>query len=118
MEESFRIHAGAVTCLRSKDNSRTIGGSFIFNTFHGEPTVNPVDEIVITIIHEVFHAIFFDILLFKLYPKNKLGQSATFKDKNGTTRIRSDTFIEVARRHFNCKHLQRYICLYFDSLIC
>ena len=105
MEDSFRIHAGAVTCLRSKDNKRTVGGSLIFNVLHGEPTINPVDGIITTMIHEIFHAIFFDILLFPFYPKNKLGQSAVYKDKRGTIRIRSDTFIEVARKHFNCKYL-------------
>ena len=56
-------------------------------------------------IHEIFHSIFFDIKLFDSYPKTSKGKSAFFTDKLGTIRVRSDTVLKIAKKHFNCKKI-------------
>jgi hypothetical protein len=81
-----------------------MGGTFTYNVIHGDPRYATVEEVLTSTIHEIFHSIFFDKKLFKYYPNNSEGKKAFYKDKRGTWRVRSDTILSVARKHFNCKH--------------
>ena len=104
LETDFYLHAGSISCLYSEKTNRPLAGSFIFNSFHARPHLNTIQEVISTIIHEVFHSIFFDMLIFPKYPLNSKKESAIYKDKDGTSRIRSDHFIQFAREYFDCKN--------------
>jgi hypothetical protein len=90
-------------CIRKLSTSQPIAGTLIFNAFHAEPSVNTLSETVSTIIHEVFHALFFERTLFRYYPVNNKGLPSVYMDQSGTHQIQSDNFIKFARDHFNCK---------------
>ena len=97
------VRASSITCLRSENTNRALGGSLLYNTIHADPRFSTVEEVMTSAIHEIFHALFFDTELFDYYPKTSANKSPFFKDQLGTYRVRSDTILEVARKHFNCK---------------
>jgi hypothetical protein len=70
---------------------------------HADPLQITIDEAISTIIHEIFHSVFFDFILFERFPKTSKGETAIFLDENGVYRLRSDTFLELAKQHFKCK---------------
>ena len=96
------MRASSISCLRSPKTNRALGGTFTYNVIHGDPRYATVEEVMTSTIHEIFHSIFFDKKLFKYFPKNSNGESAFFQDKLKTWRVRSDTILKVARKHFNC----------------
>jgi hypothetical protein len=104
-EENFRIHASAVSCVRQKSDKNPIAGTLLFNAFHGNPTINTLNETISTIIHEVFHAMFMAKSLYKYFPDNKNGESSIYQNKKGIYFIRSDNFMKYAREYFNCKFI-------------
>jgi hypothetical protein len=105
MEDDFQIHAGGKSCIRRRSTKQPIAGTLVFNSFHAEPSVNILSETISTIIHEVFHTMFFERTLFRNYPFNRKGQTPTFINRFDTYQIRSDNFIDFAREHFNCRFL-------------
>ena len=113
IEDDFQIHAGGKSCVRRKTTKQPIVGTLVFNSFHAEPTVNTLHETISTIVHEVFHSMFFERTLFRNYALTKQGQTASFVDEKGTHQIRSDHFIEFAREHFNCRFLCVIWCYYY-----
>lgn len=103
IEDDFQIHAGAMACVRKSKSKRPIAGTLVFNSFHAEPSLNTLDETISTIVHEVFHAMFFERTIFRHFPLNSEGLSAIYKNKKGTFKLRSNNFIKFAREHFNCE---------------
>jgi hypothetical protein len=101
-KRKYIIRATSITCLRSPKTNRALGGTFMYNIIHGDPRFNTVEEVMTSAIHEIFHAIFFDNELFDFYPKTSKGETPFFKNKFGTIMARSDTLLEVAKKHFNC----------------
>lgn len=101
-EDDFQIHAGAMACVRKKKSKRPIAGTLVFNSFHAEPSLNTLDETVSTIIHEVFHAMFFERSILRRFPPNSEGLPIVRIDQKETFQLRSHNFIKFAREHFNC----------------
>ena len=103
------IHAGSIVCLFDKQVKRPLGANLIYNSVHGDPAVNSFGETLATIIHEVFHGLFFDFKLYKRFQKTRAGEKPIFKDANGTYQVRSDEIVEFAKKHFNCKLVVKYM---------
>lgn len=57
---------------------------------------------IATFIHEVFHALFFDPVLFKKFPPNSDGQSFLFKDERSRWKLRGDNVLYFLRIHSMC----------------
>ena len=112
MKDDFRVRAGSISCLISDDEEyqRPIGGTLYFNMLHADPRYQSVEILLSTVLHEAFHSLFFDNVLFHLYPKNKQGKSAFFVDKTNTIHVRSDKFIQATKRHFECNFITFIHC--------
>jgi hypothetical protein len=109
MKDDFILHAQGMMCIKKKSTNQPLVGTLFFNSFHAEPSFNTLNETISTIIHEVFHSLFFERTIFRSFPLNSNGLSAVFEDEKGTHQIRSDHFINFSREHFNC------IFFYFDN---
>lgn len=101
-EDDPSLGASSISCLYSALSPKSLAGTFVYNSLHAEPLTIPIDEAISTIIHEIFHSVFFDFVLFERFPRTKEGQTALFLDTNGVYRLRSDTFLALAKQHFNC----------------
>lgn len=103
LEDDPALGASSISCLYSAISPKSLAGTFVYNSLHAEALHISIDEAVSTIIHEIFHSVFFDFVIFERFPKTKKGETALFLDTNGVYRLRSDTFLELAKQHFNCK---------------
>lgn len=103
VEDDPSLGASSISCLYSHISPKSLAGTFIYNSIHANPLEITLDEAISTIIHEIFHSIFFDFVLFERFPKNLKGETSLFQDAKGIYRLRSDTFLELTKQHFNCK---------------
>lgn len=113
IERNPKIHAGAVVCLFDKNIKRPLGANLVFNSYHGDPSKNSFSESTPTIMHEVFHGLFFSRSLFKRFKTLKNGKKGIYRDSKGTYQVRSDTVLKVAREHFNCNFFlfKHFFCI-------
>ena len=102
VEDDPSLGASSISCLYSSISPKSLAGTFIYNSVHAEPLEITIDETISTIIHEIFHSVFFDFILFERFPKTSKGQEAFFIDSNGIYQLRCDTFLELVKQHFNC----------------
>ena len=58
-----------------------------------------------TLVHEIFHILFFSPDLFKLFPKNSMNQDFYEEVDENLAIIKGDHIVQAARSHFNCKSI-------------
>lgn len=70
-----------------------------------------------TIIHEVLHALFFSPGLYPNFKKNSKGETFIFKDDTNRYRMRGDTIVAEAKKHFGCDSIESGTVLYFGCYL-
>ena len=69
-----------------------------------------IDTLLKTMIHEVFHALFFSPNFFDSYfPKVQVGEESLpyrFLDTDGIYKIRGTNILEQVKSHFNCSTIE------------
>ena len=115
VEDDPSLGASSISCLYSQISPKSLAGTFIYNSSHADPLQITLDEAISTIIHEIFHSVFFDFVLFERFPKNSKGEDSLFLDSNGVYRLRSDTFLELTKQHFKC--IFYFLTEFFELII-
>jgi hypothetical protein len=81
---------------------RPLVGFAVFDEAHINYSADYFQEHVSTFVHEVFHGLFFNPILFQNFPLNSAGETFLFQDSNGIWKLRGDNVLKAAREHFNC----------------
>lgn len=82
---------------------RPLVGYAVFNEHFVRYDDGDYQAQVATFVHEVAHALFFHPSLFRMFPKNRRGQSFLSEEVDDVFRLRGNNVLRMLRTHFGCK---------------